>query len=153
MLHKFVIILMAIFVLFPAIALGDDEDEKFEEFIEAFEKGYKGVKWGATKKEFAKIRPEVPLDGDTKSKEKFYNYEAETLYAFRSNEKWFRMVIFLKAEDKEEFKKTMIRLYDEPIEKAVFLIWEFESFNIAIIDRPGAPLMIDGLVDGKMGPD
>jgi tetratricopeptide (TPR) repeat protein len=60
--------------------------------------GYKGVKWGATKDEFKRLRPDVPfVSGWGKTEgETFLGYKTDTIdYHFNDDKKFYRMSVMI----------------------------------------------------------
>ncbi|MBN2223344.1 MAG: hypothetical protein JW765_01570 [Deltaproteobacteria bacterium] len=63
-----------------------------EDIISGLSEGYKGVKWGVTKEEFLKIRPDVNLKGNS---EDFLGYKVEIKYCFvKSTGVWAQFVVY-----------------------------------------------------------
>jgi len=139
-------LLFVLFAIGIAVAGEKEQEIAFENFLEELEVGYHGVKWEVTAQDFNKKRPGITPDCKTKSKELFLSYKSEILYCFRPN--WNRMVVFLSEKDKDEIEKMMTHLYDEPMRtKSVFLVWKLENIAFVVIDRKGAPIMIDHSTD------
>lgn len=119
--------------------------------VAEIKKGFKGVRWGATREEFLRIRPNVSLSKGAENREKFLAYDAQIIYLFRENGKWFRMVVFVDDKVKDNISLDFTRYFGRTVDNTTR--WFLEDLWITILDEKGAPILIDGLVDGFIGVD
>lgn len=119
--------------------------------VAELKKGFKGVRWGATREEFLRIRPNVSLNKGAKNREKFLAYDADIIYLFRENGKWFRMVVFVDDNVKDNISSEFARYFGGTVDNTAR--WFLEDIWITVLDEKGAPILIDGVVDGFIGVD
>ena len=139
-------LVLSVFAIYTQGAIGQSSNSVME-----LREGFKGVKWGATAIEFTKIRPDITFGRGERYTEKFLGYDAEIVYAFRDNGKWFRIVVYVDEPTKDSLARDFARQFGRTPDNK--LRWFMKDLWIIFVVGKDAPILVDGLVDGYVGPN
>ena len=107
--------------------------------------GYAGVPWGATVPQFNNLRPGILVDGHTKNPEKFFGKNADVVYVPTNTGKWYRMIVFVSDQDRNELKAMFANALGSP--QGDGAQWYVDNVRIGF--AAGGPIFIEGKVGGS----
>ncbi|MBN2225240.1 MAG: tetratricopeptide repeat protein [Deltaproteobacteria bacterium] len=117
--------------------------------------GYKGVKWGATKDEFRKLRPDtVFVDGEAQTEEVFLGYKAHVRYLFNDDKRWYGILVNYKDDEDESVYNALenkyINTYGIPSDRLAH--WTNNNVEVSFKDVLGLVVYYANDYDEYSGP-